>query len=416
MRILALLNKFPFGVTDGGSAVSRALAVSVRAIDPDATIVTPDTQKHPFQPALVPPALAAPSWQAISCATHLHPRDFLKATVAGRSYHLWRYQRPASEFQLRWYVEQNGPDVCILEGMAGLAFLPFIRRYFPNLPCLYYAHNVEWKVWESLYNKIPAWKPQKWLYKQLYLLLQKEELQALRLATGVSGVSAEDVRWFSEVGGIRALPVWYPGLWERLPEPRAPEYRQGSPLRLYHLGSMDWKPTLQGISYFIRNIWPGLKRAIPEAELHLAGAHMPKSWFTYGIPGLFVQGRVECPDQFLADKHACVVPVFAGSGIKIKVVEAMAYGKPVITTKVGAAGLPILPGQHYLQAESPGEFEAAVRTLRDNPPARHVLALEGRKAIERFFTRVHATEALKKLLYSLGPGPPHTFELHRTKE
>jgi polysaccharide biosynthesis protein PslH len=82
-------------------------------------------------------------------------------------------------------------------------------------------------------------------------------------------------------------------------------------------------------------------------------------------PSVRYVGRVPSVEPFYAESHAVVVPVFEGSGTRLKILEAMAYGRPVISTALGAEGLPVVPGEHYLQAESPDDFAAAAERLAD---------------------------------------------------
>jgi glycosyltransferase involved in cell wall biosynthesis len=80
-------------------------------------------------------------------------------------------------------------------------------------------------------------------------------------------------------------------------------------------------------------------------------------------PNVRYVGRVPAVEPFYAESHAVVVPVFEGSGTRLKILEAMAYGRPVVSTRLGAEGLPVVPGEHYLRAEDPEGFAAAADRL-----------------------------------------------------
>jgi glycosyltransferase involved in cell wall biosynthesis len=398
VKVLVLLNKFPFGEADGGAAVSRALARDVLALDAQARIIIPHTPKHPFNIAKIPEKFSPSRWQPFACDTRLNVKGLIAAMAQGRTYHLWRYDRPHQSAELVRAVKAFMPDVCVLEGMAGLAFLPVFRHNFPCLPLVYYAHNVEWQVWHGIEKGLPLLHPAKLMFRWIWKSLKREEESNWNLATRITGVSSEDVEIMAARVGKKLSSPLFPGLWEALPPMLEAPIHPSEPLRLYHLGAMDWAPNREGVTYFLWKVWPVIKKAIPQAELYLAGKNMPISLRRIKIRGVHVEGYVKNVEDFLRDKHVCVAPQLSGSGIRIKVLEAMAYGKPVVASPKGVEGLPVRAGRHVLVAESPeGYVQHLLQLMQDTASCRKMIE-EARNLVSTYFTKDQSGAALRRIL------------------
>lgn len=398
MKVLLLLNKFPFGVADGGAAVSRALARDVLSIGYPTHILVPHTFKHPFIRGKIPDSCQPSRWLVLPCGTRLSVQGFIRSWWQKRSYHLWRYDRPHQAAEMLKVVKVLNPDVMVLEGMAGLAFLSVLRQTFPSLPLVYYAHNVEWRVWQGIEQGLTQLHPLKLVYRWIWQSLQREEEKNWTRATCLTGVSAGDVNYMAARTGKKLAAPIFPGLWEFLPPSLERSMRVGEPLKLYHLGAMDWAPNREGVVHFLRHVWPLVKRAIPHSELYLAGKNMPSSIKNLKMRDVHVVGYVENQEDFLRDKHVCVAPQLSGSGIRIKVLEAMAYGKPVVASPKGAEGLPVEAGRHFLLADTPEAFVTHLLRLTEDDRLRHNMVEEARALVALHFTRRHSELALRRIL------------------
>lgn len=159
---------------------------------------------------------------------------------------------------------------------------------------------------------------------------------------------------------------------------RAP--RTGPGGTVLFLGALDNANNSDGIAWFARHCWPGLRR--PDAELHVVGRRAPAA-LVAELEAAGARVTVDAPEvaPHLAAADVFVNPVRNGAGINIKMIEAMAAGLPVVTTSVGARGLHWRDGEHLLVADGPAAFSAAVRALLDDPPRRAALAAAGRRFV-----------------------------------
>ena len=133
------------------------------------------------------------------------------------------------------------------------------------------------------------------------------------------------------------------------------QYDKGTPI-FYHLGSMDWMPNIQGMQWFIEDVLPMIVKSFPDFTLHIAGKGMPQWFYQHQGKNLMIDGEVADAAKYQQDKDVLIVPLMSGSGIRVKIIEAMALGKTVISTSIGAEGIPYTSGKNILIAHSANEF------------------------------------------------------------
>jgi glycosyltransferase involved in cell wall biosynthesis len=221
---------------------------------------------------------------------------------------------------------------------------------------VYSSHNVEHRIWREVARRRP-------LTHRPFLAVEwrkiaHEEQRCWRRADLTLAVSEPDAAAMRAAGARRvevvpngADPV------EALP-PRAPAADE--PVRLLFVGSGAYWPYEHGLAWFTRQVMP-LLRERHRVQFHVVGERpvVPVTG-----EGITYHGRVGDLRPFYEAADAVVVPVFEGSGTRLKVIEAAMYGRPVISTGLGAEGLPVRPGAHYLRAETPAEWVDAVQRLR----------------------------------------------------
>jgi glycosyltransferase involved in cell wall biosynthesis len=150
--------------------------------------------------------------------------------------------------------------------------------------------------------------------------------------------------------------------------------------RIGFIGTCEWLPNAQGIKWFIRNVWPLIRREIPRAELRLVGlsSNGELAALAPGIAGL---GFLEDPSDEIASWSAMIVPIQRGAGTRIKIAEGFARRCPVVSTTLGAFGYDVRNGEELMLADQPGDFASACVELLRNPKIGEGLA---EKAYSRF--------------------------------
>lgn len=150
-----------------------------------------------------------------------------------------------------------------------------------------------------------------------------------------------------------------------------------------HLGTMFWPPNVEGVVWFGRDVWPRVKAEVPGARLTIAGKNPPGEVKALEAdPSVRVTGYVVDPLPYLEQAGAFIVPLFAGSGMRVKILDGWRLGLPVISTTIGAEGIEYLEGENILIADDPEAFAAAVvRVLRDGG-LNAALRVNGRRWVE----------------------------------
>jgi glycosyltransferase involved in cell wall biosynthesis len=143
------------------------------------------------------------------------------------------------------------------------------------------------------------------------------------------------------------------------------------PDQVVFIGSLDWMPNQGGVAFFVNEVWPLIRRAKPQATFRIVGRNPSRNVRRLErTPGVEVVGTVPDVRPHLAAAAVVVVPLLVGSGTRIKIFEAMAMGKALVSTSIGAEGLPVSSGEHLLLADSPPDFAEAVIQLLDNSDRR----------------------------------------------
>jgi glycosyltransferase involved in cell wall biosynthesis len=176
------------------------------------------------------------------------------------------------------------------------------------------------------------------------------------------------------------------------------------PKHLVFTGSMDWLPNEDGMLYFCSDILPGIRREEPGATVSIVGrAPTPAVRRLAEIPGVDVTGRVEDVRPHMACASAYIVPLRIGGGTRLKIFEAMSMGKAVVSTTIGAEGLPVTPGRDVLIADDPAAFaNAVVHLLRNEGDRRQLEAAARQLVLDRYDWAVVAGDLEAALLRAAG--------------
>jgi len=143
--------------------------------------------------------------------------------------------------------------------------------------------------------------------------------------------------------------------------------------RVLFLGSMDWEANIDGVDFFCREIWPAVLSTAPSAKFYVVGRNPHPIIRKWASDSVEVTGRVESVLPYLRDALIFVVPLRIGGGTRLKIYEAMAAGKAVVSTTVGAEGLDVHHGQDILLADDAADFTRSIVSLLEDPERRREL-------------------------------------------
>jgi sugar transferase (PEP-CTERM/EpsH1 system associated) len=263
----------------------------------------------------------------------------------------------------------------------------------PSLPCrsVIFTHNVESEIWRRHAETKTSWIERR-LYERQHASMLRFERDTLARFDGVLAVSDADRDTFARLfPGVIRHPVHVvptgvdTEFFAPSPDDAPSPGDDPSPLdapSLVFTGSMDWLPNEDAMTYFCRDILPAIRAAAPGTQLSIVGrAPTPAVQKLAADRGVVVTGRVDDVRPYMRDAAVYVVPLRIGGGTRLKIFEAMAMGKAVVSTTVGAEGLPVEDGKQVLIADEPGAFARAVVRLLDDVTERRRLEAAARALV-----------------------------------
>jgi sugar transferase (PEP-CTERM/EpsH1 system associated) len=286
--------------------------------------------------------------------------QFLKSQTSEEPYVLHRYHVPSLKTALQKRLRAEHADVILFDFLHTAVNLPSF------VPCakVLFTHNVESQIWLRRAG-LEAHPLKKALLRRELLRMQRAETALCRKFDLVLTVSKEDRAYFENDFAAPPVRDLLTGVDTDYFSPRNGPRK---PYNVVFVGAMDWFPNEDAVTFFVREVYPRVRKELPETTFTVAGRNPSKRVLRLAQQdaSLEVTGRVEDVRPFLARADCCIVPLRIAGGTRIKIFEAMAMGKPVVTTSVGAEGLPVIRDQEIILADDPGSFSAAVlRVLRD---------------------------------------------------
>jgi len=171
------------------------------------------------------------------------------------------------------------------------------------------------------------------------------------------------------------------------PDDRPLVQRVAHPRTILSLGTMFWPPNVEGVLWFAREVFPRVLECAPDARFVVVGKNPPAAVqaLTAAFPNVEVTGYVPDPTPYLAETAAFVVPLNAGGGMRVKVVDAWGWGLPIVSTTIGAEGIDVQDGKNILLGDTPEAFAEAVIRLLENPALGERLRANGRQWVETHY-------------------------------
>ncbi|MBL8162739.1 MAG: glycosyltransferase [Anaerolineae bacterium] len=303
-----------------------------------------------------------------------------KSIFSGQPWMMLRDERPEMRAALRDLAATTYFDVVHADQLnMGQYALPFTKsRKVLDL------HNALWVLYKRLAETLPPSKPMKYILMRDWPLLKRYEGAMCRAFDAVLAVSQEDRQALTEAGARPEMPI--------IPiavdtDEQAQIARAPKGPHIVHIGTMYWPPNIAGITWFLDEIYPLIKQRVPDVRCTLIGARPPTSITerAQSDPSLTVTGYVEDPVPYLADSSMMVVPLQAGGGMRVKILNALSQGIPMVSTTVGCEGIAVAHERDIMIADKPADFaEATVRLLTDAELNRRITEQGRRTVVETY--------------------------------
>ena len=392
MKVLLLANKYPYPARDGSSIAIMNMVHGLLSTGCEVHLVALNASRVyvPPRPIVVdePGMLRVKSMRV---NTDITPWGIARNLLSNTSYHVSRFYNRKFEDELKDVLDNNNFDIIQLEGVFMAVYLPIIRQ-MSNARVVLRAHNVEHLIWKRLVAKKKS-------LKSIYISIQtkrleKFELDVLNQVDGVASISDVDRDLLLQIAPSlkNRIKTIHFGL--NTQRYKAYQEQSGGRAVVVYIASFDWLPNLEGIEWFLNKVWPKVMAQYPKAEFHLAGRNMPPKLKNRTDKGLRIVGEVADTASFFQQGRLLVLPLLSGSGVRIKLLESLAVGIPVISTSIGAEGVDCIHGEHILLADKPEDMAQAICLLLDDEGLRDYLGKNSRKLVQQKFELKNISEGL----------------------
>ncbi len=377
MRILQICNKPPYPPHEGGSIAMHNITMGLINAGHSVKVLAISSFKNNTTKENLPEwYLKSTDYETVFIDLKIKPFEAFKNIFSNESYHVERFISNAFTEKIIDILLLDKYDVIQLETLFLTPYVEEIRKY-SDAKIVLRSHNIEHLIWERI--AMDCKNPFKRFYiKHLSDTLKNYELNVINKFDGIACISKKDETFFVKNNCI--VPITNISFGIDIEEYNY-KFAQEN-ISLFHIGAMNWIPNQAGIKWFLQNVWQLIIDEIPDVMFTLAGRKMPTSFNKFKLQNIEIVGEVENAKDFIHSKGIMIVPLFSGSGIRIKIIEAMALGKLVITTKIGAEGINYTHKENILIANTAEDFKLAVIEAVSDGNLRKKIAENARFLIE----------------------------------
>lgn len=358
MKILQLTKKFPYPLKDGESIAITNLAKAFDDLGCELTLLSMNTKKHYYNVDDLPEDFNHyKKIYTIGIDNELKAKDAFFNLFSKKSYHIARFVSEDFKNQLIRILQEESFDVIQLETLYLAPYVKTIRQY-SNAIVAMRAHNVEHEIWARI-SKHTSNPIKKWYLNLLTVKLERFEVEHLKTYDLLVPITERDLLSFQAFGYKNPAKVTPIGVDQSQYQPDFSIYKKE--LSISFIGSLDWMPNLEGLKWFLDEVWPKAVQEFPNLKFHIAGRNTPDWMHQLDLKNLHIHGEVPDAAIFVNQHPLTIVPLLSGSGMRAKILEGMALGKVVLTTAVGLEGIDAEDKKEVLIANTAEEFLNLIR-------------------------------------------------------
>jgi glycosyltransferase involved in cell wall biosynthesis len=390
MQVLYISQKPAFPIVDGGSfAINRLLLDLNELVDIEIDYLAITTKKHPLSWESIPSKIAKNiTIHTVELNTSIKILPLLSSFFSALPYNLLRYKQKEFIGKIKELALSKNYNFILLDGFYTTAYLHELRT-LTDAKIIYRSHNIENQIWSELAG-ITANKWKRIFLNILAKKVKKYEGKIHETVDTIAAICQTDADYFKSFAPskVQVIPV------SILPVKPATTITNNE---LCFIGNFNWFPNVEGISWFIDNVFSTLKNEYPKITLHIAGFGSRESLAAYNNKGIVIHGAIDDVPTFIKSHGIFISPIFYGSGIKIKVLEAMNASVPVVLSQKSAEGINFPNTSSFFITKE--EAHTQLKTLLDNPAENDANRLLMSHIIKTQFTQDIVIDKLKSILH-----------------
>ncbi len=363
MKILQIVKKFPYPLVDGESWAIIGLAKGLKSQGTELDLLSLNTEKHQADYEAREMLNDLSLYKNISIIdVSVRPKilSALSNLTGRKSYHEQRYNKQDIHNKITQETFEKTYDVIIAESLYTVDYAYSINKLgHAKAIILLRAHNIEHLIWSRYAIRLKGLKA--WYFKNQAKRLKEYESKIISKCDAILTVSDYDKDVFKgitkKVKHIISIPIAMDTLQE-------PEYKtEDLPFIIGFIGSLDWRPNIEGLEWFLTNIWDDFSEDYPESIFMIAGRNAKRSINLRHHNNMTWLGEIEDSDSFLSQIDVLVCPLFSGSGTRVKVLQSMRAHTPVVGSKIAFEGLSLTHDVHVLEADTKEEWNDALKRI-----------------------------------------------------
>ena len=376
MRILQLTKSFPFPLRDGASWASLNMAKGLRKAGCAVSLASLISDKYPVGEEEQQRLQAEDIYSNI----HVLPVS-IKPKIPGavinffsrQSYHVSRYNQKRITRFLADTLLTSEVNVLLVERMFLMSHAATIKKFNPSISIVLRTHNVEHLIWERYARGLKGLRASYFADQSRRIKMFESEM--INKADLVLSVSEKDKQMIidrlSPVVPVKSIPI------AMNPRPKRTPLDEERPVIFGFLGSLDWRPNVEGIEWFVDKVWSELVDQGHSIVLMIAGRSSGRFGGNLKVPNITFIGEIEDSDNFLQRIDVLVAPLFSGSGVRVKILQAYANSTPVISSSLAAEGIDVLDEKEIVLADDIKDWIRCCKEMISNYEFRCAIGIGG---------------------------------------
>lgn len=386
-KVLFIANKPAYPKIDGGSIAISKLVESFEKINYriDIVSISKSNYNNLNTPEYYKPSKNINQY-TFQKKMKINLVNVINSIINNKSIQAQRFYDSRINKYIQNLIDNSEYKTIIFESIFSTIYLEKLK-FNKDTKLILRAHNIEHEIWFNSYEKNPV---KKIIFYILGMQIKKMELNIPKFLDYIFTISKNDFIFFEKIfpNKTKLIPVFF-----KTKNIKTKKISKS----IVHLGSMDWKPNIEGIDWFTKNVISKVNKN-DKFKIYIAGNKMPKKYLKAKFKNTFISGKVENALDYISNKEILFVPIFSGSGIRIKILEAMAIGIAVISTQKGAQGIPYKNGHDIIIANSAEDFYKYICLLTKNREMAIKIGKNGKRLIEKYFCEKEILKNLNDLV------------------